>query len=178
MKKTLFGVGLSVVFLLFSGCSHKEVLVSKYYPNYAKDDILLAGKYAFLTDKHHEYIVDSYRDRLEATKIDLIFHVLFHEDYVLKVEEDACGTLATLMLDGSFGVKKMNKYSSLEHKNLQIRHNEFWEKIELFTSKENCKNIFIEPTKDMSECKIKNEFENGLVKDNVKNPFGVCDENH
>ncbi len=190
MKKTIFSVGLSVVILFFGGCSHKEILASKYYPNYAKDDILLAGKYAFLSDKNSEYVIDSYRDRLEVTRIGLVFHVLFHEDYVLRVEENSCGTLATLMLDGSFGVDKMSKYNSLEHKNLQNRRMQFWEEIEFFTNKENRKfiffdmgkaddyeNIFIEPTKDMSECVIKNEFENGLMRDNAKNRFGVYDEN-
>ncbi|MGE4419447.1 MAG: hypothetical protein AB7D38_06405 [Sulfurimonas sp.] len=190
MKNTFFGVGLSIVFLFFSGCSHKEVLASKYYPNYTKDDILLAGKYAFLIDENSEYVVDSYRDRLEATKIGLIFDVLFHEDYVLKVEEDDCGTLATLILEGSFGVDKMSKYNFLEHKNLQNRRMKYWENIEFLINKENrkfiffdmgkadaYKNVFIEPTKDMSTCIIKNEFENGLMRDNVKNTFGVYDEN-
>lgn len=190
MKYALFGICLSALFI-FGGCSNKDMTVSKYYPNYTKDDILLAGKYAFLVDRGHEYIVDSYRDRLEATEIDLIFNVLVHHDYVLKAEEDECGTLATVTFNGSFGIDKASKYNSLEYKNLQNTHIEFLEKIEFFINKDNrrfvfldigkkeaYKNLFVEPTKDMSTCIIKNEFENSLMLDNAKNRFGVYNESY
>lgn len=177
MKKNLFSVGLGALFLLFSGCSHKEVLTSNYYPSYTKDEILLAGKYAFKSGKEYEYIVDAYRDRLEVTKIGFDFYTLHHKDYLLKVEEDACGTLATLVAEGSFGTEKTDKYIFSEHE-----HSDIWDNIDYFVAEKNhefdssdinetdgYKNIFIKPTKDMSACTIKNEFENGLIKESVKN---------
>ncbi len=172
MKKNLFTLCLGAIFLLFSGCGHKELLTSKYYPNYTKDDILLAGKYAFLIDNDDEYIVDSYRDRLEATKIELVFHTLLHKDYMLKVEEDACGTLATLVLEGSFGANKTSKYYPSKY-----QHKKFWSKVALFIDKDRGDDNFIAPEKDMQACTVKDEFENGLVKDSVRNRFEVCDEN-
>ncbi len=177
MKKKLFSIGLGALFLLFSGCSHKEVLTSAYYPSYTKDEILLAGKYAFKSGKEYEYIVDAYRDRLEVTKIGFDFYSLHHKGYLLKVEEDACGTLATLEAEGSFGAEKTDKYLFGENEHLDI-----WEKIEYFVTQKSddidsfdtnetdrYRNIFIKPTKDMSKCSIKNEFENGLIKESVKN---------
>lgn len=189
MKHLIF-ICLSVVFI-FSGCSNKEATISKYYPDYAKDDILLAGKYAFLVDKNHEYVIDSYRDHLEVTEIDLVFNTLVHNDYMLKVEEDDCGTLATVTFKSSLGIDKVSKYSSLEYKNLQNNHIRFLEKIEFFINKNNrkfvfldiskkeaYKNLIVEPTKDMSACVIKDEFENSLMHDNAKNRFGDCHENN
>lgn len=168
MKGSLFSIGFSALFLLFSGCSHKEVLTSSYYPSYTKDEILLAGKYAFKSGKEHEYIVDSYRDRLEVTKIGVRFSTLHHKDYLLKVEEDACGTMATLEAEGSFGAEKTDKYLFWENEHLDI-----WEKIDYFIGKNREKdgdeNSSIKPTKDMSTCTIKSEFENGLIKKSVKN---------
>ncbi len=172
MRGSLFSVGLSALFLLFSGCSHKEVLTSSYYPSYTKDEILLAGKYAFKSGKEYEYIVDSYRDRLEVTKIGVRFSALHHKDYLLKVEEDACGTMATLEAEGSFGAEKTDKYFFWKNEHLDI-----WEKIEYFVAEKNHKlnssdrheNSFIKPTKDMSTCTIKSEFENGLIKERPKN---------
>lgn len=186
MKHALFGICLSAVFV-FGGCSQKDMNISKYYPNYTKDDILLAGKYAFLIDKNHEYIVDAYRDRLEATEVDLVFNTLVHYDYMLKVEEDACGTLATITFKGSVGIDKIGEY----YKNLQNNHIKFLKKVEFFinkndrkfvfldiSKKEAYKNLFVEPTKDMSTCVIKNEFENTLMLDNAKNRFGDYHENY
>ena len=177
MKKNLFSVGIGALFLLFSGCSHKEVLTSSYYPSYTKDEILLAGKYAFKNGKEYEYIVDAYRDRLEVTKIGFDFYTLHHKDYLLKVEEDACGTLATLEAEGSFGVEKTDKYIFSEKE-----HSDIWKKIDYFVTQKNrefnffdanetdkYENIFIKPTKDMSTCTIKNEFENGLIKKSLEN---------
>ncbi|MDD3451214.1 hypothetical protein [Sulfurimonas sp.] len=163
MRGSLFGVGLGTLFLLFSGCSHKEALTSSYYPSYTKDEILLAGKYAFKSGKEYEYIVDSYRDRLEVTKIGVGFYVLHHKDYLLKVEEDACGTMATLEAEGSFGVEKTDKYLFSQSEHLDV-----WEKIEYFLAEKN-REFFIKPTKDMSTCIIKSEFENGLIKKSEKN---------
>lgn len=167
MKKNLFSIGLGALFLLFSGCSHKEALTSSYYPSYTKDEVLLAGKYAFRSGKEYEYIVDSYRDRLEVTKIEVRFSTLHHKDYLLKVEEDACGTMATLEAEGSFGAEKTDKYLFGENEHLDI-----WEKIDYFIGKNRQKdgdeNSSIKPTKDMSTCTIKNEFENGLIKKSVK----------
>lgn len=168
MKKNLFSIGLGVIFLLFSGCAHKEVFTSNYYPSYTKDEILLAGKYAFRSGKAYEYIVDSYRDRLEVTKIGLRFSTLHHKDYLLKVQEDECGALATLVAEGSFGTEKTDKYIFSEQE-----HSAIWEKIDYFIGKnreiDGDENIFIKPTKDMSTCTIKNEFENGLIKERPKN---------
>lgn len=171
--RNFLSVGLSTIFLFFSGCSQKEVVTSNYYPNYTKDEILLAGKYVFLSAEPYEYIVDSYRDRLEVTKIGLIFYTLHHNDYRLTVEEDACGTLATLMAEESFGTEKTDKYSFSQNEHLDI-----WKKIDYFAGKKNLESNSSEPTKDISTCIIKNEFENGLIKESVKNVFGDYDENH
>ncbi len=184
MKRGLLGIGLSFVFLLFGGCAHKESIVSKYYPNYTKDAILLAGKYAFLSDTSHEYVIDAYRDRLEVTKIGLVFNELLHEDYILKVEEDACGTMAMLTLKHSFGMEKT------EYRSMQLNRMEFLEKMDFFVLEEShkslfstfgkdkkYKNIFIEPTKEMDSCVIKYEFENGFMKNDINNTYGVYDEN-
>lgn len=186
MKKNLLGIGLSALFLLFSGCSHKELSTSNYYPNYTKDEILLAGKYVFLNAKPYEYVIDSYRDRLEVTRTGLLFHTLHHRDYLLKVQEDECGTLATLVAKEYLGVQKKEGYSFFGYEPSDI-----WEKIDSFTGikdpkleqfdlnkTEEQRNIFIKPTKDMSTCIIKSEFENGLIKESVKNAFDDHNENH
>lgn len=184
MKRSLLSIGLSLVFLLFGGCAHKEKALFKYYPNYTKDTVLLAGKYAFLSDTGYEYVIDAYRDRLEVTRTALVFNELFHEDYILKVEEDACGTMATLTLKNSFGMEKT------EYKSMQLNRMQFLKKIDFFMLDEShkplfsalgkdkkYKNIFIEPTKEMDSCVIKYEFENGFIKNDINTTCGVYDEN-
>jgi hypothetical protein len=124
---------LLVLFLLFmiSGCSQKEIVTTKYYENFSKDDVLLAGKRAFLITQGEEFIVDSYRNRLEVTKIGLFYHLVGNKivikEYVLNVEEDDLGVLAKMTIIGSYDMDKKGKYYVDTNE-----HDFIWDKMDFF----------------------------------------------
>ncbi|MCK9337719.1 MAG: hypothetical protein M0P43_07810 [Arcobacteraceae bacterium] len=128
MKNLLF-----VIFLLFmvSGCTQKEIVTTKYYENFSKDDVLLAAKRAFLITQGEEYVVDSYRDRLEVTKIGLFYHLVGNKivikEYLLNVEEDDLGVNAKMTIIGSYDMDKKGKYYVDTNE-----HNFIWDKIDFF----------------------------------------------
>lgn len=128
MKNLVF-----VIFLLFmvSGCTQKEIVTTKYYENFSKDDVLLAAKRAFLITQGEEYVVDSYRDRLEVTKIGLFYHLVGNKiiikEYLLNVEEDDLGVNAKMTIIGSYDMDKKGKYYVDTNE-----HNFIWEKIAFF----------------------------------------------
>lgn len=165
MKSLFYVLFLLVLLLSFSGCSSQKVVPSKnYFPKYTKDEILLAGKEVFLAEGEYKYIIDSYRDRLEVTRISVEFAILGHQDYLLSVKEDECGTRVSLKFTSSTGVdKKPNHRSSKLDKDI------FWENIQSFLDKK-------QSLKDMSECYIKNEFEVGIRKENIEE-FEIGDYN-
>lgn len=154
---------LLIVFsaFIFTACSSKKIVTTKYFPNYTKDDVLLAGKKTFLDDGGYEYIVDSYRDKLEVTQISLLFYTLQHKDYMFTTQEDECGTTASLSIDGSFGLDKKATFSYME-----TLHQFFWNDIEFFlTQDKNNDN-------NMTECIVKDEFNKGLRKENLDDFHG------
>jgi len=189
MKNFYISIFSAILFLFFSGCAQKEFVTKKYYPNFTKDEILNAGKLAFKNGGNNEYIIDSYRDKLEVTKIEIIFDTLEHKDYILNVKEDNCGTSADLKATSSYGALK-----GLKHNSFEFEHEEVWDRIEFFLGKkdevlvESMKltrydglgDIFvpnivnkkvIKPTKDLSECVITDEFSAGVIKDKSDGKF-------
>ncbi len=179
MKKLCMNLSMLVVLLFLSGCSSKEFQTTNYFDALTKDEILEAGKLVFFYNG--EYLIDSYRDRLEVTKIDIVFHTLQHEDYVLNVEENECGTNATLKMTSSFGVDKVFNHDAFE-----LEHKLFWYRVEsiLEDKKEllemaNNESVDevkkeLSPQKDLSQCVIKSEFENGVIK-NKTSSIGEID---
>lgn len=178
----------TILFLFFSGCAQKEFITERYYKGFTKDEILNAGKLSFKDIPNSEYIVDSYRDKLEVTKIEIIFDTLDHMDYIFNVEEDNCGTNASLKITASYGMLK-----NLKHNSFEFEHNNIWNRIDYFLGKkdevyangskfirdENLNKMFInyvqnitnkkviKPTKDLSECIINDEFSLGVIKDKI-----------
>jgi len=178
-------MGISFLLISLNGCSTKEFQTNNYFDEFTKDEILEAGKLVFLMNESDEYIIDSYRDRLEVTKIGMVFDTLTHKDFILRVKENECGTDATLKIVANLGMKK-----TFNHNVFEQEHQLFWDKIKFFISSqeefvdenkiytknsnqykafsENLSEIKanrqIRPTKDMKECAIKNEFENGVLK--------------
>lgn len=198
MKKLFIGVNVFVVWMLFSGCASKELQTTNYFDALTKDEILDAGKLVFLNDSKTEYIIDSYRDRLEVTKIGIVFHTLTHEDFVLNVEENECGTNATLKMTSNYGVDKI-----LNHDAFELEHQYFWYKLESIiedkqeqleenlklaqlsneTAEQTTQNSkdaeiksIIKPTKDLSQCEIKNEFDYGVIKNKTSRIGEIDDE--
>jgi len=161
---------LSLSFL--SGCTSKEFQTTNYFDALTKDEILEAGKLVFFDDG--KYLIDSYRDRLEVTKIGIVFHTLQHEDYVLNVEENECGTNATLKMTSSYGVDKI-----LNHDAFELEHKLFWYKVEsILEEKHELQEMAqnetadevkkeLTPLKDLSQCVIKSEFEKGVIKNKI-----------
>lgn len=168
MKKLGISLSTLAVLWLFAGCSSKEFQTTNYFDALTKDEVLTAGRLVFLDDG--KYIIDSYRDRVEATKIGMVFHTLKHEDFVLQVEENECGTNATLKMTGNFGVDKV-----LNHDAFELEHKIFWYKLKAVLEEKQAslevankesvdegKKEFI-PQKDLTNCVIKSEFENGVI---------------
>ena len=177
MKNFYISIFFTILFLSFSGCAQKEFVTKRYYPDFTKDEILNAGKLAFLNDGDNEYIIDSYRDRLEVTKIEIIFDILEHKDYILNVKEDNCGTSADLKAIVSYGALK-----ELNHNDFEFQHKWIWNRIDSFLGKKDdgftslfVANIdskkIIKPTKDLSECVISDEFSSGVIKDKIDDEF-------
>ncbi|MGB7402008.1 MAG: hypothetical protein WA916_05485 [Arcobacter sp.] len=182
-----FYLGTILIFLLFNGCANKELVTNKYFKAYTKDEILNASKLAFKDVPNSEYIVDSYRNKLEVTKIELFYNILKKKEYILKVDEDNCGTSALLKVKTSDSDGKNIKYNDIDD------HNEIWNRIDYFLGKKNevladgkkltkdkrldkmfinyvqniSNNKIIKPTKDMTNCVIKNEFAFGVIKDKI-----------
>ncbi|WP_419769937.1 MAG: hypothetical protein ACNI3C_11450 [Candidatus Marinarcus sp.] len=198
MKKLYYWFNVLLTILIFSGCASKEFQTEKYFEAFTKDDILEAGKLAFLVEPKKEFVIDSYRNRLEVTRIGLIYNTLQHEDFILNVEEDECGTKATLNITGSFGVDKL-----LVHDLFESEHKFFWEKVNFFLNRK--KELIVDdkqysrqanqfgsfsmglravethriitPQKDLSKCVIKNEFEKGVIKESKSAVGGIENEN-
>lgn len=188
MKKLLIYLGVSFLLMILSGCSTKEFQTKNYFDALTKDEILQAGKWVFLLEGEDKYVIDSYRDRLEVTQIGMLFHTLQHKDFVLNVEENECGTFATLKIRANLGINKI-----LDHNVFEIEHQHFWEKLNFFLGDQNeiiqegkkytkrakpydsfAKNMqeivvkkSIIPMKDLSGCVIKTEFEKGVIKTDI-----------
>ena len=188
MKKILFIASSFILLAILGGC-HQADLKTKYYPYYTKDDILLAGKMVFLIDKQENYIIDSYRDRLEVTNIELLLNIVKHKDYVIHVDEDVCGTKVNISITGTFGTEKKGKYDFLDYE-----YKEFWKRMDLLLNKENNNTLYkqenlkkenvlthyiddpyrfyinkkIVSNKDKDQCYIRSEFDKGIIKDNQK----------
>jgi hypothetical protein len=177
----------SMIFL--SACTHQSLQTQHYYTGYSKNDILYAAKVAFNMDSNNRYIIDSYRDKIEVTKIEPLLHTLQHKDFVLKVHEDACGTTAQLQIEASVGMHKILKHDVFAHE-----HQEFWQRIAFLLNQKNSIEINtlhytrqidqntivaknhpqllyekrVIPTKNLQNCVIRSEFEKGAVRHNLK----------
>lgn len=129
--KTAYYLTILVLALFISGCSQKEIVTTKYYDKFSKDDVLLAGKRAFIITQGDTYVVDPYRNKLEVTKIDTFYHLVGSKitvkEYLLEVEEDELGTLAKITIVGYYDPDKKGKYyvDKDEHKVI-------WEKMDFF----------------------------------------------
>lgn len=182
MKTWYRNWALLTVLLMLSGCSSKEFQTTNYFDTLTKDEVLEAGKLVFLDEGG--YIIDSYRDRLEVTKIGIVFHTLTHEDFVLNVEENECGTNATLKMSSNYGVDKVFNHDAFE-----LEHRFFWYKVNsiledkkelqesLQNDNENAQSVAVKELssrKDLSECVIKSEFEKGVIK-NKTSSMGEID---
>jgi hypothetical protein len=187
LNMKFFYVGAILIFLLFNGCTNKELVTNRYFKAYTKDEILNASKLAFKDVPNIEYIVDSYRNKLEVTKIELFYNILKKKEYILKVDEDNCGTSAVLEVKTSDSDGKNLKYNDIDD------NDKIWSRIDYFLGKKNevlangkkltrdkdlnkmfinyvqniTNNKVILPTKDMSNCVIKNEFAFGVIKDKI-----------
>lgn len=175
MKKILIYIGISFYIILLSECFAKEFQSESYFDGFTKDEILEASKLSILINEDYEYVIDSYRNRLEITKISVLFGNLMHKDFVLYVDENECGTNASLKISINEGIDKTAS-GEVSEKEYQL----FWDNIKLFLfypeeiSSKNKNSIEklkknkiyrkIKPTKNMKECFIKNEFENGFIK--------------
>lgn len=189
MKKFYFNLLLVVFTLSFTSCAKKEFSTNRYYEKYTKDEILYAGKLAFNEISNKDFVIDSYRDKLEVTNIEVFYSTLKHEDYIIEVKEDACGTDANLTIKNSSNMK-----TNFEYNSNKSSHNEIWERIDFFLGKKTkteigihtlsrdyiftnlpdnnlfviSKDKIIKPKKDLSNCKIENEFKNGVLRDTIE----------
>ena len=176
-----------LIVVLFSGCAQKEFTTNRYFNGYTKDDILNAGKLAFSDIPNSDYIVDSYRNKLEVTKIELFYNNLTTKEYLLKVDEDNCGSNATLEVTTANSEGKYLKHNGKEE------HDSVWNRMDYFLGKKNeviangkklirgdalnklfigyVQNItnkkVIKPSKDLSACVIENEFSFGVIQDKI-----------
>jgi hypothetical protein len=171
MKKLGISLSTLAVLWLFAGCSSKEFQTTNYFDALTKDEVLSAGRLVFLNEGN--YIIDSYRDRVEVTKIGMVFHTLKHEDIVLNVQENECGTNATLKMTGNYGVDK-----AFNHDAFELEHKLFWYKVktileekhalqETVNHENNETQSEVKPEltsqKDLTNCVIRTEFENGVI---------------
>lgn len=131
MSKNIILICL-LVLLFITGCSQKELITTKYYNDYSKDDILLATKRAVLsTQEKEKYMIDSYRDRVEIVKIDVVSYItgskIIVKEYTIKVKEDDFGTKADMSIQGYFEPDKTMRYQVDKNE-----HNFIWERIDFF----------------------------------------------
>lgn len=175
------------IIVLFSGCAQKEFTTNRYFNGFTKDEILNAGKLAFADIPNSEYIVDSYRNKLEITKIELFYNNLTQKEYRLKVDEDNCGSTAILEVTTANSEGKYLKHNDIKE------HDDIWNRMDYFLGKKNevlangkklirtdalnklfidyVQNItnkkVIKPSKDLSGCVIENEFSFGVIQDKI-----------
>lgn len=107
------------------------MITTKYYNNYTKDEVLLASKRAFIVAQDDKYIIDSYRDRLEVTKIELFYHFVGNKvtvkEYLVEVEEDDFGTIAKMTIQGYYDPDKKGQYYVDKDE-----HSYIWDKVDFF----------------------------------------------
>ena len=128
--------------IIFTGCSNKqEVYISKkVYTDISKDAVLEAAKTLFtLSNKENnnkDFIIDSYRDKIEANKIQFEHHFfrinIVVDNWVLEVQQFDKETRANLVL------VRNNDLDSEENMNInQNVHNLFWSRIDYLLGLEN-----------------------------------------
>ncbi|GEM_PF-1676380 len=157
--KTAFFINILLLALFISGCSQKEIVTLKYYDKFSKDDVLLAGKRAFITAQNDKYIIDSYRDRLEVTKIDTFYHLvgskIVVKEYLLEVEEDDLGTLAKMTVIGYYDPDKKGKYYVDKDE-----HNFIWEKMDFFLAERD--SLYLDAYNDSKKTALGDSFKTNI----------------
>lgn len=157
--KTAFFINILLLAIFISGCSQKEIVTTKYYDKFSKDDVLLAGKRAFVTVQNDKYVVDSYRDRLEVTKIDTFYHLvgskIVVKEYLLEVEEDDLGTLAKMTVVGYYDPDKKGKYYVDKDE-----HNFIWEKMDFFLAERD--SLYLDAYNDSKKTSLGDSFKTNI----------------
>lgn len=157
--KTAFFINILLLALFISGCSQKEIVTTKYYDKFSKDDVLLAGKRAFITAQDDKYVIDSYRDRLEVTKIDTFYHLvgskIVVKEYLLEVEEDDLGTLAKMTVIGYYDPDKKGKYYVDKDE-----HNFIWEKMDFFLAERD--SLYLDAYNDSKKTTLGDSFKTNI----------------
>ncbi|MDY0320269.1 MAG: hypothetical protein RBR23_00925 [Arcobacteraceae bacterium] len=157
--KTAFFINILLLALFISGCSQKEIVTLKYYDKFSKDDVLLAGKRAFITAQDDKYVIDSYRDRLEVTKIDTFYHLvgskIVVKEYLLEVEEDDLGTLAKMTVIGYYDPDKKGKYYVDKDE-----HNFIWEKMDFFLAERD--SLYLDAYNDSKKTTLGDSFKTNI----------------
>jgi len=157
--KTAFFINMLLLAIFISGCSQKEIVTSKYYDKFSKDDVLLAGKRAFITAQSDKYVIDSYRDRLEVTKIDTFYHLvgskIVVKEYLLEVEEDDLGTLAKMTVVGYYDPDKKGKYYVDRDE-----HNFIWEKMDFFLAERD--SLYLDAYNDSKKTPLGDSFKTNI----------------
>ncbi len=157
--KTAFFINMLLLAIFISGCSQKEIVTSKYYDKFSKDDVLLAGKRAFITSQSDKYVIDSYRDRLEVTKIDTFYHLvgskIVVKEYLLEVEEDDLGTLAKMTVVGYYDPDKKGKYYVDRDE-----HNFIWEKMDFFLAERD--SLYLDAYNDSKKTSLGDSFKTNI----------------
>jgi len=127
--------------------------------NFSKDDVLLAGKRAFITSQSDKYVIDSYRDRLEVTKIDTFYHLvgskIVVKEYLLEVEEDDLGTLAKMTVVGYYDPDKKGKYYVDRDE-----HNFIWEKMDFFLAERD--SLYLDAYNDSKKTSLGDSFKTNI----------------
>jgi hypothetical protein len=157
--KTAFFINILLLAIFISGCSQKEIVTTKYYDKFSKDDVLLAGKRAFITAQDDKYVVDSYRNRLEVTKIDTFYHLvgskIVVKEYLLEVEEDDLGTLAKMTVIGYYDPDKKGKYYVDKDE-----HNFIWEKMDFFLAQRD--SLYLDAYNDSKKTSLGDSFKTNI----------------
>ncbi len=137
-------------------------MTCRYFDSYTKDEVLLAGKKVFGSPKAYEYMIDSYRDRIEVADIKTFLNVVWQKDYNLSVDGDNCGTMAMLTIKNSYGEEKIGAKDAPEDE-----HKAFWVKLE-----QKLKTIEHNATSDIN-CTIEDEFSSGVKRDEGNIESGI-----
>jgi hypothetical protein len=157
--KTAFFINILLLAIFISGCSQKEIVTTKYYDKFSKDDVLLAGKRAFITTQDDKYVIDSYRNKLEVTKIDTFYHLvgskIVVKEYSLEVEEDDFGTLAKMTVIGYYDPDKKGKYYVDKDE-----HNFIWEKMDFFLAERD--SLYLDAYNDSKKTPLGDSFKTNI----------------
>lgn len=109
--------------------SDNQVITTREFKNISKDSIFEAGKKLFLANNINKFRIDSYRNKLVATKNEIIYYPFFpvtnEKFWELNIEEKENSSKASLIL---YKITDYDK-TSIEYPNEKV-HELFWKRIE------------------------------------------------